>query len=199
LINSNKPLFVALNGQPKSGKSTVQRILKKHFNIMPIDDGAVLRQHCQELFNLTKHDVESQEGKASYTEIQGVAWENRKILGEYGNLLEKTFGQFTVPEWAVRQAKADWENWENSLDRPLGYSFGSCRRGQGEYYQKEGGIVIEIVRSHVETSENIWDMYDQRWVTCSFTNDFTSLNDLETNFVTFFSALTLEEKLRKVG
>ncbi len=139
-----------------------------------------------ELFHLSEYDVSTQEGKKGFTEIQGVSWENRKILGEYGAILEEKFGHLTMPNVALHNALKSWPE-----DRKFnkGYSFGSVRRGQGEAYAKHGGIVVEIIRPGVEQSGNIWDMYDQRWVNYTFINDSNSLEALETEFVAFFTAV----------
>lgn len=38
------PRYIALCGHPRSGKSEVQKILKDHYNVTPVDDGAILRE-----------------------------------------------------------------------------------------------------------------------------------------------------------
>lgn len=181
-----QPIIVALNGAPGSGKSAVQETLSRHFGLKAVDDGALIRQHCMELFGLTKDDVSTQSGKKRHTEIQGVLWENRKILGEYGAALEATFGDLATPNAALGKCFADWPE---DASKWNGYSFGSVRRGQGEAYNKRGGIVIEIDRPGVEQSGNIWDRYDQRWVNYTFINDSGSLEALEEEFVAFFTAI----------
>lgn len=181
---ANSPKLIALCGQPGSGKSTVQEILERRLGIKAFDDGYVIRQHCRELFGLSRDDVYTQDGKKRQTEIQGKLWENRKILGEYGAMLEHTFGRNTVPSWAVQAALLNWDVDQHNFQ---GYSFGSVRRGQGEVYRNYGGTVVEIVKPDVEHSENIWDNYDQRWVSCTFENSADNLADLETDVVKFFT------------
>ncbi|MDX5412778.1 MAG: hypothetical protein LPK02_07000 [Rhodobacterales bacterium] len=189
-----KPIIVALCGHPGSGKSTVQEILHRRFGLIPFDDGAVLRRHCMELFGLSEEDVSTQEGKKRHTVIQGKSWENRKIIGEYGNALETLFGPMTVPHWAIKTALEDWEERQTLPEcwRPLrgypevsGYSFGSVRRGQAAAYKAVGGIVIEIRREGLAPSGNIWDEYDQRLITHTFDN-VMALHELEDAFCGFF-------------
>ena len=181
-----KPLIVALCGQPKVGKSAIQEVLQNEFNIEAVDDGEILRRHCKELFGLSDHDVLTQEGKDSRTNIQGTLWENRKILGEYGAVLEKLFGELTIPNYALREA-LHLDNVRD--DHVSGYSFGSVRRGQGKAYAQQGGVVIEIQRTGVAKSQNVWDGYDQRWVNHTFENRAESLVDLSSDFKHFFKEI----------
>lgn len=183
---ASNPKLIALCGQPGSGKSTIQEILERRLNLKAFDDGYVIRHHCMELFGLSYDDVFTQNGKKRHTNIQGKSWENRKILGEYGAMLEHTFGRNTVPSWAVQAALRNWSVDQHNFQ---GYSFGSVRRGQGEVYRNKGGIVVEIVRPDIEHSENIWDNYDQQWVSHTFTNDAETITELEQDVVTFFSNL----------
>lgn len=200
-----RPMIVALCGYPKSGKSTVQEILSRRFGLVPFDDGRVLRQHCMELFGLTEEDVTTQEGKARVTEIQGVKWENRKIIGEYGNALESLFGPLTVPNWALKTVFEHWENRpeevrpggrfhlrDNGLPTVMGYSFGSVRREQGKAYRAAGGFVIEILREGIAPTGNIWDEYDRRLVTHTFYNDM-AMDELEEAFCRFFESILRDQ------
>lgn len=193
-----KPLIVALCGRPTSGKSTIQNILHEEFGLIPFDDGDVLRRHCMELFDVTREDVSTQEGKLRTTQIQGVNWENRKIVGEYGDALETTFGELTVPNWAIKAALKDWEGRQRALEnsglkwRSLkgtpevsGYSFGSVRRNQGKAYRNSGGIVVEIQRKGVAPTGNIWDEYSGDFIDHTFHNDMP-LADIKRDFCTFF-------------
>ena len=188
---TTKPLLIALCGRPTSGKSEVQRILMKRFIISPIDDGQILRVHCRELFNLSAADTETQDGKRRITDIQGKPWENRKIIGEYGNILEQKFGNLVIPNWAIRQAHTHWDmlNTAAASHACLGYSFGSVRRGQGQAYRAQGGLVIEIDRPTVEQSGNVWDLYDPKYVTHTFQNTASDLEKLEDEVVEFFSPI----------
>lgn len=183
---NKRPMIIALNGIPGSGKTAVQSVLEKRFKIKPIDDGWLIRRHCMDLFGLTEDDVTSQEGKKRHTVIQGVTWQNRKVLGEYGAILEEKFGALTMPLAALNRCEQSWPEHQSAWD---GYSFGSVRRGQAEAYAGHGGIVIEIVRPGVEHSGNIWDTYDQRWVNYTFINDSNSLETLEMEFVAFFTSI----------
>jgi hypothetical protein len=174
---------VAICGHPGSGKSEIQRILHERFDITPFDDGAILRRHCMELFDMELSDVITQDGKRRFTEIGNVSWQNRKILGEYGNALETTFGSTVIAGYALRQALLDWQ------DRGYtgtGYSFGSVRRDQGRVYAQAGGIVLEVRRPGVAPTGNIWDEHDQALVTHTFVNHMETVEQLEEDFAIFF-------------
>lgn len=160
------PPLIALCGNPKSGKSEVQRILEKH-GVVPVDDGLPLRTFGMRWFGLTKDQVFTQAGKLETIQIDGKDWEVRKILGELGNALEAKFGPNVMPFMAC-----------NNLTEGLSYSFGSVRRRQGAYYQERGGIVLEITRPGVEPSGNEFDTYDTSIVDCVIENDGT-LEQLE--------------------
>lgn len=180
-----KPYLIGLCGQPGSGKSAIQEVLYKEFNIQPVDDGAIIRQHCSELFDADIEDLQTQEGKRGFMDVNGAEWQRRKVLGEYGYALEKTFGELTVPNYAIRKVLKN----HSRIDGPVGYSFGSVRRGQGAAYINAGGIVIEVVRSGVLESENLWDGYEQDYVSYTFRNDSDSLEEMNNRFINFFRAL----------
>ena len=195
----DKPIIVALCGMPTSGKSEIQNILASNFGLTPFDDGVVLRNHCRELFGLSADDVTTQTGKARCTEIQGTTWENRKIIGEYGNILEMKFGEMTIPNWAIGSAMRDWRKGSEMLNRHnTGYSFGSVRRNQGMAYASIDGIVLEILRPEVESTGNVWDEYAQEWVTHTYLNNTSSIHLLEEDFTVFFQNI-LDTKMRKAA
>lgn len=175
---------IALCGRPGSGKSEVQRILHEHFGIIPFDDAEIGRRHCMELFDMSLHDVTTQEGKSSTTVIQGRDWENRKVIGEYLKAVEDVFGDLVVPHWALRSAKRQHPH-------AVGYSFGSVRLGQSRAYAQVGGFVVEIVRPGVERSGNIWDDYDRRWITHTFLNSTEDLVEMEAAVCSFFKDLLI--------
>lgn len=178
----NQQILIALNGRPGSGKSAVQDILKKVFNVHPHDDGQIIREHCMDLFGLTWFDVSTQEGKAGHKMINGKKWQVRQILGEYGSALESVFGEETVPAHAVRTAKAILD----AKPELRGMSFGSVRRNQGKVYREAGGVVVEIVRPGVALSGNVWDKYNKSYVTHTFVNDAPNLERLEGAVREFF-------------
>lgn len=143
------PRFIALCGNPKSGKSLVQKFLTKHFGYQPIDDGAVIRRFAIDWLGLSHDDVYTQEGKARYTEILGRRWQHREILGEYGNRLEDMFGKWAMPMFGT-----------HNLPKGGLYSFGSVRRDQGAFYKAHGGVVIEIRNPLAGPSPYEFDRYD---------------------------------------
>lgn len=185
---NNGPILVALCARPKSGKSTIQKFLEEDFGILPIDDGEVLRRHVMELFDLSLEDVTTQQGKENHTLIQGVDWENRKVIGEYGAILEERFGELTVPNWALRQADKLWKEQQENKRNPRGFSFGSVRRNQGKAYNARGALVIEITRPGIAPTGNIWDEYEPGWITHRFAND-GSLETLRRDFGVFFTSI----------
>ena len=183
---NNNPLIVAICGRPGSGKSSVQSTLERNFGIVPIDDGAVLRNHCIELFGMSVDDVTTQDGKNRVTRIQGVDWQNRKVIGEYGAILEDKFGDLTVPNWAIRHGLEKFDTRTAANANVRGISFGSVRRSQGRAYLQAGGVVIEIMRPGVEPTGNIWDEYDTSLVTYTYVNATRTLEQLDEDFSRFF-------------
>ena len=160
------PRLVALCGHPKSGKSEVQLTLNKVFGYQPVDDGFALRKFAVESLGLSWDDVQSQAGKARSTQILGLEWINREILGEFGNRLEVMFGEHIMPFMATRHLNP------NQL-----YSFGSVRKTQGAFYKDLGGVVIGVRRPGVGPSGYAFDLFDESLVDHWIDNDGT-LDDL---------------------
>lgn len=161
------PKLIALCGNPKAGKSEVQRILHQKFGIVPIDDGEVLREFAINYLNLYPEDVYTQEGKMRSTEILGVDWNHRKLLGDFGAVLEGMFGEHIMPFIATR-----------NLASSRMYSFGSVRKTQGEFYKNNNGVVIEVTRPGAEPSGYSFDTYDRSLIDLYINND-GDLVDLE--------------------
>ena len=184
---------MAINGRPGVGKSAVQKVLEAQFNIRAVDDGQVIRQHCMELFDLTEEDVTTQDGKRRKIEIEGAEWEVRKVLGEYGADLERTFGSMTVPNVAIRKVRREIEEQTVDIGAPIGYSFGSCRRDQARAYIDAGDwadvVILEITRPGIELSGNDFDLYDQSLVTHTYYNHRDTLPELYEDFVSFFEGV----------
>ena len=101
------PRFIALCGNPKSGKSLAQEILSQDLNYLPIDDGHVLREFAVNKLGLSWDDVTTQEGKKRHTEILGKDWEHRILLGDFGKVLEDMFGEHIMPFIATRNLYPD--------------------------------------------------------------------------------------------
>ena len=174
-----QPLLIALCGRPKSGKSTIQKILADHLGCMPFDDGEILRGHTMELLGLDAKDVYTQEGKAGQIMIDGTVRTVRWALGEMGNAYERTFGEHAIPNWAIRQAR--------QLDAKV-VTFGSVRKSQGWAYLDAGGLVVEVVRPNVPESPYHFDRYDFRAVTHTFHNDMP-IDQMEKAVVGYFKQL----------
>lgn len=154
------PRFIALCGNPTSGKSTAQEILSKDLNYLPIDDGHVLREFAVNKLGLSWDDVQTIDGKLRETEILGKTWQNRKLLGELGNVLEGMFGEHIMPFIATRNL------YPNAF-----YSFGSVRKTQGQFFRANGGVVIEIVNPLAPPSGNAFDEYDRSCISATVIND----------------------------
>jgi hypothetical protein len=169
--SSTLPPFIALCGNPKAGKSEVQKILERNFGYSPIDDGHIIRRFAIDWLNLPENLVYTQEGKASYVEIAGKKWQVRDILGTYGRKLEEMFGEHAMPMFALNMTK------------PGGlYSFGSVRKTQGGYYKQRGGVVLEIRNPSALPSPYAFDRYDESLIDGWIVNDGT-LRDLEERVV----------------
>jgi len=157
------PKYIALCGHPLSGKSTVQGILRDEFNVVPVDDGQVLRKFLMETFGLTQAQVSTQEGKLEKVTILGREWQVRELLGEFGNALEAMFGAHIMPFMAVR----------STIGQPATscFSFGSVRRDQGLYYKQLGGLVIGIANPKAKQPKFEFDRFDPAVVDVWINND----------------------------
>lgn len=142
------PKYIAICGQPKTGKSLVQEILAANYGARPIDSGLPLRQIAMEQYGLTRHQVFTQEGKLEYVEILGRKWQVRELLGELGNRFEEMHGDWATP----------WMNTRSIPENDAGpFCDASCRKTQGLFYKQFGGIVIGITRPDVKDSIYAFD------------------------------------------
>jgi len=175
-MNENKSVpLIAICGHPGVGKSTLQTILAQDYGIVPVDDGAIIREHVMQILDLDYETVSTQEGKARKVRFCGRDWVVREALGEYGNLIEAMFGEHAIPRIAVRRVLR--EHAEHSKN--IGYSFGSVRRNQGQVYQDTpGGAVVEITRPGVAESPYEFDRYDTSLVRFRIHNDIEGVEAL---------------------
>lgn len=169
--SGENPLLVGICGAPESGKSAVQEIMNEKYGFVSFDDGEVIRQHCMNLFDLTQAQVYTQSGKKTSVLINGRTWMVRDVLGEYGRAIERTFGEDSVPTWALREALRRHSG-------ASGISFGSVRRLQGKLFLQRGGFVLEVTRPG-KMVVNEFDRYEPTLVTHRLLND-GSLEDLST-------------------
>ncbi|RWI35403.1 hypothetical protein [Mesorhizobium sp.] len=154
------PAYIGLCGNPKSGKSEAQKILHELYGYEPVDDGHVLREFAVNKLGLSWDDVQTQAGKARYTEILGKNWQNRDILGTLGKQLEDMFGEQIMPFIATR-----------GLDPAKRYSFGSVRKTQGHFFKEAGGVVIQIMNPIAPPSPYAFDNFDYKAVDYTIHND----------------------------
>lgn len=162
------PRFIGLCGNPKAGKSLVQEILQERYGYTPVDDGHVLREFAVEKLGLSWDDVQTQAGKAGYTEILGKNWQNRDILGTLGAQLEDMFGEHIMPFIATR-----------NLANNGRFSFGSVRKSQGQFYRDQGGLVVEVQNPLAKDSPYAFDRFDRSYVDAVIVNDALTRMDPE--------------------
>lgn len=128
----NLPRYIGLCGNPGSGKSEVQNILRDRYGVKPIDDGFAFRDIGMRHFGMSHDDVYTQAGKRRSTLVKGEALENRDILGRIGLALECEFGTDITHFFATRELPAGGS-----------YSFGSVRRNAAAI-KRDGGMLIAV-------------------------------------------------------
>lgn len=153
------PKFIVLCAQPKAGKSLAQDLLFKTFGYKPVDTGMPLRRISMDYLGLTLDQVATQEGKASYVEIEGKTWQVRDILGELGKHLEAMFGPDILAFMAT-----------NTLPPEGLFSF-VARRDQAHFYKKRGGLVIGLRNPIAGISAYDFDQFDESAVDIWIDND----------------------------
>lgn len=174
--------LIGICGFPKAGKSTIQEVLEDEFGLYAADDGRILRDFAKRLFGLSELDVSTQEGKKRKTEIEGVEWENRDVLGTLGRIIEQTFGELAIPNAAIREVM------NNPVVRSnhRGASFGSVRKVQGAAYKRHGGVIIEIVRPGCGPTGYDFDEYDRSYIDRTFFNDAPDVATLKRQFAAWY-------------
>ena len=161
MLNFSAPVYIALCGKPKAGKSEVQKILEERYGAKSVDDGEPLRDFAMRHLGATHHDVYTQEGKASMVTLPGgktMLW--REFLGEFGNRIEDLLGSHAIPEMAVMKCQTPGQI----------YSFGSVRRDQGLLYRKHGGIVVMVDNKYIPESKFEFDSFDRSLVQFTIEN-----------------------------
>lgn len=161
------PKIFALCGQPKSGKTTLARILEKRLDYQIIDDALPIRSIAAEYFGLSLIDVVTQDGKSKQFEFMGRQWTVRQILGEIGNALEDKFGANVFPELAYRRICRMMKR--KSIEH---FVVPSVRRDQGIFWKSKGAIVVEIYNPNVPVSTFEFDQYNKSVVDIRLVNDF---------------------------
>ena len=166
------PTFIALCGNPKSGKSTAAEILEENFGVLPVDDGLWIRKYVMENLGATSEQVYTQAGKASLAYYKNgdpviddrtgehMTW--RLVLGRVGKQAEALFGKDFTPRVGVQNL------WTGNGES---YSIGSCRMSQGAFYKAQGGIVVEIHNPQAQPTGNDFDTYDEGLVDYIIIND----------------------------
>lgn len=171
--------LIALCGAPGCGKSAVQDILFRRWNVHPVDDGFPMRDFAMKHCGARLLDVVTQVGKAQTWEFPGgERMEMRQFLGKMGNAIEAILGAEAIPAMALNGTK------RSKAER---FCFGSVRRNQGAYYKRHGATVVEITRTGHDIV-NEFDRYDTSSVDHTITNNGT-LEELEKSVVALFAPL----------
>ena len=185
LINY-RPAIVALVGHPKAGKTTAAEILKNLYGYQIVDTGAPLRKISMKYLGLDRDMVYTQKGKASRVMIAGKEWQVRDILGTLGAKLEEMFGEEIMPIMSHNMVGPD-----SLIVDP------SCRKTQGHYWKRQGGVVIKIDNPAVGPSPYAFDKFDESSVDHTILNDglarelseADAMADLERKIHRLFSSL----------
>ena len=153
------PRFVALCGNPLSGKSTAGKLLES-MGFGLVDDGGPMRKIAIEHFGFSHDDVYTQEGKLRTTKVNGVVMTWRDVVGRLGNALEHQFGADVIPELAY-----------NAVPEGKNAYFGSVRREQGWYHANRGALVLEIRRPGAGPSPYEFDRFNAAAAHAVINND----------------------------
>lgn len=135
-------------------------MMTKQFGHKIVDTGLPLRQIAMQHLGLTKKQVFTQEGKASYVSLCGQKIQVRDILGRLGEQFERSFGDHITPYMTHMK-----HGTESFIVDP------SCRRNQGLFWKNLGGIIIEIRNPDAPPSPYAFDSYDQSLVDFHIDND----------------------------
>lgn len=168
MLTPTPPKIIGICGFPCHGKSTAQEFLV-HLGVEARDDGDILRKKVAEEFGLTWEDVTTQEGKLKVVPgINGEPTTVRKLLGDYGKVLERTFGQNYIAQQAIEALVKD----RAQTNSTQAASFGSIRMNQPAAYKAAGGFVIEILDPRKPTSPlHDFDEFDRDYVDVTVIND----------------------------
>lgn len=164
------PKIIGIVGFPTHGKSTAQRFLTE-LGVEPRDDGDILRQAVAANFNLSWEDVSTQEGKCKVVPgIDGEPCTIRKLLGDYGKVLEANHGENIIAELAIDKLLDD----RQEVGSMTPASFSSVRMSQPSLYKAHGGFILEILdpRKPVESLFD-FDEFDRDQVDLLIFNDGT--------------------------
>ena len=167
------PRYIGICGHPTAGKSLVQSILRREFDVQPIDDGYNLRDYAIRHMGASPEDVQTQEGKLRPAYINGepvidartgehMTW--RLVLGRLGNHLEALFGTWHMPQAAMLRADAMFGPYKS-------FSFGSVRKDQGWAYKKKDGVILGVDAPWAEPTGNDFDRFDKSAVDFWINND----------------------------
>lgn len=175
------PKIIGICGFPTHGKSTAQGFLTT-LGVEARDDGDILRRKVAKEFGLTWDDVTTQEGKLKVVPgIDGEPTTVRKLLGDYGKVLERSHGQNYIAEQAIEALRQD----RAQTNSTQAASFGSIRMNQPAAYKAAGGYVIEVLDPRKPTSPlHDFDEFDRDYVDFQVINDGT-VEDL--NFAVFMA------------
>lgn len=161
------PQIIGICGFPTHGKSTVQGFLEL-LGVEARDDGDILRRQVAEEFNLTWEDVSTQEGKMKVVPgLNGEMMTVRKLLGDYGKILEAKYGQNYIAYQAIEKLREDRER-DKSI-QPA--SFGSIRMNQPAAYKEKGGLIIEVLDPRKPGAVHDFDHFDRECVDVQIIND----------------------------
>ena len=167
MLKPTPPKIIGICGFPCHGKSTAQEFLT-HLGVEARDDGDILRRKVAEEFGLTWEDVSTQEGKAKVVPgIDGELMTVRKLLGDYGKVLEAKHGQNYIAEKAIEALVND----RAQTNSNQAASFGSIRMNQPAAYKAAGGFVIEVLDPRKPTAIHDFDHYDRDYVDVQIIND----------------------------
>lgn len=156
MMPARLPPFIAVCGDPHSGKTEVQHILQQDYGVIAIDSARIIRDTAKLLYGLTESDVSTQTGKAIMTKVGDRFYTVRELIGRVGCFLEAQHGEHAVIELTLRTL-SDFHRRHLECGGSLSFS---VRMRQAALLRDAGGVCLGVRSSRGIPSHLASDHYE---------------------------------------